>query len=222
MDKKNTMLLTVIAVATLLVAVVGATFAFFAVSNPNDEKGATATATAQKPGMVTLENGTSVTATITAENMDKANQGKNIYITKSNGTRVAEEYSADTDKLTFATIKASKGNMESVTYSCTANLKVDTTETDMTLGAETAYLKFDEVAGISAITTSEIDLSDASDWANKQITFTIDGDDDGATQKVITGSVWVVNKASDQSTDLAGKKLQVKVSVTGLDCKVTA
>ena len=30
MDKKNTMLLTVIAVATLLVAVVGATFAYFA------------------------------------------------------------------------------------------------------------------------------------------------------------------------------------------------
>ena len=32
MDKKNTMLLTVIAVATLLVAVVGATFAFFSVT----------------------------------------------------------------------------------------------------------------------------------------------------------------------------------------------
>jgi hypothetical protein len=32
MDKKNTMLLTVIAVATLLVAVVGATFAYFSVA----------------------------------------------------------------------------------------------------------------------------------------------------------------------------------------------
>ena len=33
MEKKNTVLLTVIAVATLLVAVVGATFAYFTASN---------------------------------------------------------------------------------------------------------------------------------------------------------------------------------------------
>ena len=44
MEKKNTILLTVIAVATLLVAVVGATFAYFtAANNPGD--GATDTAT---------------------------------------------------------------------------------------------------------------------------------------------------------------------------------
>ncbi len=46
MEKKNTILLTVIAVATLLVAVVGATFAYFtATSAPNDPSNASADAT---------------------------------------------------------------------------------------------------------------------------------------------------------------------------------
>jgi len=38
MDKKSTVLLTVIAVATLLVAVVGSTFAFFAIQETNTAK----------------------------------------------------------------------------------------------------------------------------------------------------------------------------------------
>ena len=44
MDKKNTMLLTVIAIATLLVAVVGATFAYFSVTATNNATATTATA----------------------------------------------------------------------------------------------------------------------------------------------------------------------------------
>lgn len=38
MEKKNTLLLTVIAIATLLVAVVGATFAYFATTIRSEER----------------------------------------------------------------------------------------------------------------------------------------------------------------------------------------
>ena len=41
MEKKNTILLTVIAVATLLVAVVGATFAYFTATNSTSGEGGT-------------------------------------------------------------------------------------------------------------------------------------------------------------------------------------
>ena len=56
MEKKNTILLTVIAVATLLVAVVGATFAYFtATTQTGTGAGTTATDTATTVGGTNLE-----------------------------------------------------------------------------------------------------------------------------------------------------------------------
>lgn len=52
MEKKNTILLTVIAVATLLVAVVGATFAYFTASTQGTGAGQTNTGTATSIGRV--------------------------------------------------------------------------------------------------------------------------------------------------------------------------
>ena len=67
MEKKNTILLTVIAIATLLVAVVGATFAYF-----------TATVTTENNNQNTI-NGT--TALLTSATMDFGNKvtAKNLY-----------------------------------------------------------------------------------------------------------------------------------------------
>ncbi len=48
MERKNTVLLTVIAVATLLVAVVGATFAYFTATNTTEGNGQSANVTTQK------------------------------------------------------------------------------------------------------------------------------------------------------------------------------
>ena len=54
MEKKNTILLTVIAVATLLVAVVGATFAYFTATNTNTGAGQSAEVTTNTVGSVDL------------------------------------------------------------------------------------------------------------------------------------------------------------------------
>ena len=54
MEKKNTILLTVIAVATLLVAVVGATFAYFTATNTNTGAGQSAEVTTTTVGSVGL------------------------------------------------------------------------------------------------------------------------------------------------------------------------
>lgn len=55
MEKKNTILLTVIAVATLLVAVVGATFAYFTASTNPDGSGGTDTVNTTTVGDIDLE-----------------------------------------------------------------------------------------------------------------------------------------------------------------------
>ena len=57
MEKKNTILLTVIAVATLLVAVVGATFAYFtAANNPGDGAADTATVTTETVSAINVSS----------------------------------------------------------------------------------------------------------------------------------------------------------------------
>lgn len=59
MDKKNTMLLTVIAIATLLVAVVGATFAYFSVTASNNATATNVQGSATSTGSaITLETTT--------------------------------------------------------------------------------------------------------------------------------------------------------------------
>lgn len=57
MEKKNTILLTVIAVATLLVAVVGATFAYFTATTTGENNGTAKTTTATNTGSVKLTYG---------------------------------------------------------------------------------------------------------------------------------------------------------------------
>ncbi len=59
MEKKNTMLLTVIAVATLLVAVVGATFAYFSLTVEGGTSTTAATAQTQQLPTITMKTGES-------------------------------------------------------------------------------------------------------------------------------------------------------------------
>jgi hypothetical protein len=64
MEKKNTILLTVIAIATLLVAVVGATFAYFtATVNTTNKDNATTTVTTKTLASATFDYGKSASAT---------------------------------------------------------------------------------------------------------------------------------------------------------------
>lgn len=70
MEKKNTILLMVIAIATLLVAVVGATFAYFAVADPEGNMVVNVTTPASA---ATLEaQGTELNLVITADHLQQA------------------------------------------------------------------------------------------------------------------------------------------------------
>ena len=76
MDKKNTMLLTVIAVATLLVAVVGATFAYFSVTTQGNTSTTVIKAQSQQLPIVTMTPGKGTFGiAVTAEDMAINNSG---------------------------------------------------------------------------------------------------------------------------------------------------
>lgn len=87
MEKKNTLLLTVIAVATLLVAVVGATFAYFGSFVPNNTSNTpvnVTTPTAQTSTFVST--GAQLLLNVPAENMTFAQRGEEGVTSTSSGT----------------------------------------------------------------------------------------------------------------------------------------
>ena len=89
MEKKNTMLLTVIAVATLLVAVVGATFAYFSLTVEGNATTTKAEITTGKTGIFTASGGKSdlklkLTATQMSQSVATSN-AVNYFVDPSSG-----------------------------------------------------------------------------------------------------------------------------------------
>lgn len=76
MEKKNTVLLTIIAIATLLIAVVGATFAFFA-ANVTANQGLNINANLGSASAMFLANGSDITIDVLANKMQSSSTGAN-------------------------------------------------------------------------------------------------------------------------------------------------
>lgn len=117
-DKKNTMILTIVAVATLLVAVIGASFAYFSLS-VGGTASTTANVTTASPGNITID-GTEETISlhVTASDMSLANAGSTYYATKSGTT------SKDIDNpITIATAKLTGGDANA-SYTCDYTIEV--------------------------------------------------------------------------------------------------
>lgn len=86
MEKKNTVLLTVIAIATLLVAVVGATFAYFSVNMTNNNADVTVKATTAKASDVFTSTGDgTLSLDITNAVMQEADAGDDVLADSDSG-----------------------------------------------------------------------------------------------------------------------------------------
>ena len=203
MDKKNTMLLTVIAVATLLVAVVGATFAYFSVTGTNDAKTTVVTTEAEEVGTVALTNPTSaMSITLTAADMASAKQGTPYYATTTDANYVT---SAENNQVALATVT---GGETDTKYTCTFNLNVVVDGT----------MKESLVAGDAKIVFSgaleeESDLTTVA--ASRSVTFSnLTGT---ATTEDVKAYV-VFNNTTVNQNAVAGKTLTVTLSNSDFTC----
>lgn len=128
MDKKNTMLLTVIAIATLLVAVVGATFAYFSIQADNSGIKATdVTGTAKSTGAITMVSlDKDLSLTLTGTEMVESAQNTPYY-----ATTTPEDKPFLTDQATatydLATFSLASGETK---YDCTYKYAVTITGVD--------------------------------------------------------------------------------------------
>lgn len=158
MEKRNTLLLTVIAVATLLVAVVGATFAYFA-NNANVNNVANLTATTASSSSAFISTGSTIVMNVTAANMVQA------YGTNTGNLAATSETVGDNFKVSFTA-----GTTESLSCTYHVYYKWDTgtqayTKTTGITGNEFTY-KVDYTTG----GTNSTSLASETQFVNSSVT----------------------------------------------------
>lgn len=128
MERKNTMLLTVIAVATLLVAVVGATFAYYSVqTGVNNSTHAINTTTGKAATVTYTSNTTQLYLNVTAAQMAPANVNTVYYAQTSNTDAVASATVVDYEFGKFEVTGAGASDI----HECTFNWSLQTSATDL-------------------------------------------------------------------------------------------
>lgn len=242
MDKKNTMLLTVIAIATLLVAVVGATFAYFAISTTNNTNTTNITGTTEKVGVVALDLGEGLKLNLSATDMSQATAGETGKHFCSVATSAEGENSKDCEEadnfVAIASAMVTGGEAETV-YDCSATLTVNVSGTaDTKSSMQTAFVnsaltassflegeavvKFQGHSGIEGVTFTEndIDLSKGLSTTT-DVTFKVTGANT-TTTPVIDAELKFFNSTAEQQDRLANMSATITITSSEFTCKPAA
>ena len=215
MERKNTMLLTVIAVATLLVAVVGATFAYFTATSKGENSTEIKVTTDSLNS--TTSTATGINMTITLEQMKEVNKGQ-VY--------------SDAAVLTMASSVGTGGG----TYACTYDLTYDPnwggfagTDKAINTGNETEFTLMGTAAATAGGTLvtdnfAELDLKGitAKETLVDGATFTIVGTKGTTTESTLTWTVTAkfYNRDFDQN-DLASSTFGGTLAFENVNCVST-
>lgn len=213
MDKKNTMLLTVIAVATLLVAVVGATFAYFTASN--SATGSTnVETTTETVGAVTVTNPTAgLHLNLTADQMAEQSKNTSYYAT----VNADNKFSATKEDAVISRLAISGGE-DTTKYEMSFTVNTVKSETVQAGDATVVFTLADGVTMTSGATTvtSGTEIDYASLLEEYTVKYTATGN---ATDiDLVKVAVKFTNRDADQDY-LAGKTLTT--SFTNDDMNVT-
>ena len=221
MERKNTMLLTVIAVATLLVAVVGATFAYYSVqTGANNSTTAINTSTGAAATVTYTAGQSQLYLKVTAAQMAPANQNAVYY---AQTTDVAAATSATDYVLgTFTVTGAGNSDIHECTFdwtlttSGTLNQLTETANGRITLslGSEDGSITAASLAGDHAFSTTA-----ASGTGTFRAT--------GNQSKTIHGTASITNTTSKQNdtgvNDISGLTGVVTTfQVTNVVCNAVA
>ena len=228
MEKKNTILLTVIAVATLLVAVVGATFAYYSLNVTSAQGTVNVGVKADELGKITLTSKTGkLQMNVSPTDMAKLGEVRDYYATEDGNL-------SQTAKQTeIAKAALTTDGAEKTVYLCKSVVEVTLTNTEGTMGAalERGDAAFVLTPGSTNVLISgeskpvSLDLSELK-TENKEeytVTYTLGstGTDKNKEEKLLA-DLKITNREADQSylTDTDGKELEVKVQTTQFNCEI--
>jgi len=207
-NSKKIIVPTIVAIVTLVMLTVGATYAYFTVSATNSFGTKTITATTPEIGSVALSTGSNLSMTLTAAQMMKQSSDVTYYASASGATTTATTANIGTATVTGAG-----------TFTCNYTLSV--TDNDNSL-----YDAFQSMTGKSAgqivltVNGTAYDFNTASLFP-KTITGTMSGLTSSASQN-ITAQLKFVNKASVDQSSLAGKTITLTFTVSDFSCTATA
>ena len=212
MEKKNTMLLTVIAVATLLVAVVGATFAYFSVSTSNSSQTVNVTGQTTAVGSATMT--TPVTAmhlNLTGAEMAESLKGTGKYYSATGD----EDYLTSAQPVNIAEMKVTGGDA-TVSYTCDYELTITRGATDTMIAKMVANDGKLVLAGDSITGTKEHALTTITAEGVK-VAGTVSNLSTAASE-FVTAYVEVDNTTAEQG--FANTNLAIEIKATAFTCTI--
>lgn len=204
MERKNTILLTVIAVATLLVAVVGASFAYFAVDATNNAEVKVQTTTAAGSDIFTATGSETMTLNVTNDVMMQT------------GANIGDVAVSDTDSSMKVSLQAGTG-VATCTYKLTyTNTGAAYTMTDgATDGKEYTLEGSYGTAETEKFAETNMDKV-AETFANKTYTITNTAGQ-AKTEQTWTFTARFYNLAIDQKGQM-NKSYAGNIKVTDVNC----
>lgn len=226
MDKKNTLLLTVIAVATLLVAVVGATFAYFNVTGNSNNL----TPTVQKHGTVTLTGNTPAMYFKVTNNQMSKNASLNGDVTYYSKDK-NEETDTTLRTHTLATIESS-GNEDETKYECDFTLTLQTTNAGSSLADSKSLAAYTALSDNDGKITLDVTSNNDNKIILKReggLSFglgtsktlqTISGKVEfvGNTSAAITAQTILVNSQNENQDYLEELNTSTVINITSISC----
>ncbi len=216
-NNKKQKVAILIGVVTLLIAVLGATYAFFQMDTESNSSNTNITGSTPDKSLVTLQGVTSnLHLNISASDMSYDNRTKEYY-----GTDGADLY-VGTEELGTKTIASVElqGGEATTKYSCTAKLTVSKV-TDPEEEADTMLEVLqpgDMILQFKGnIISEQLDLSELKTMGSKEysLSFKVTGNNPEEIQAYIK----LVNKETPQNY-LAGRKLNIDISTSELNCDV--
>lgn len=229
MLKKNSIILSVIAVAVLLIAVTGASFAYFSVTGGNTSATTNVNVLTPNIGVVGTTGSKSLTLNVSAKQMTLANQGKKYYAVEGTESEVTSQTSAP--NITLATMTVNGGDTK-YNYNCSGTLTITLGE-DIKPALASKSLFF-EMASSSGITitdlNSPLDLADLKESGSvtKDFTYNLTGADNGKSKNLV-GNVYFQNNGLGENGEygdgdqkaMADKNINVTITVTTTSCTVS-
>ena len=209
MDNKKILMPTIVAIVTLVMITVGATYAYFTVTATSNFGTKTITATTPDLGSVALAAGKNLTMTLTATQMMKQSSDVTYYASENGATTTATTANIGTATVTGAG-----------TFSCTYDLTI--TDNDNSL-----YDAFQSMSGKSTgqivltVNGQSFDFNTASLFPKTLTGVSMTGLT-SSSSKNITAQLKFVNKSNVDQTALQNKTITLTFSVANFKCTATA
>ncbi len=217
--------MTVIAVTTLIVAVVGATFAYFSINVSSASTSTTAVVTTAKPGSVVIDgvDKAAFYLKVSAADMAMENKGTRYYALDTDNKDAASnngkiETEADDSAYRYNIARASLTEGEKgIVYTCNYTVTINADPTDLA-----SIVTDDLVLNIYDTNSkaTKVDLTELKTSGTKTINgeFTLNGPSEN---KYLKASLYLTNR-DDIQDYLADQKINITISVTGGACEITS